>query len=110
MTPPPTRYGASFVVTAVSVVALSMVLLLSLVEVLVQTATASERWRKGGPVAVQAIRDLTAAQRAELAEESQWVDRRAGILSIPIENAMDLVLEELARDPAAATGGVNGPR
>jgi hypothetical protein len=73
------------------------------VTVLVHSATEREVARKGGTVSSRAYRDLADAQRAELEEEAQWVDRRAGILSIPIERAMDLVVEELARDPESAT-------
>jgi hypothetical protein len=70
---------------------------------LVRCEQASNEVEKAAVVGTRAYQELAATQRAELAEEPQWVDKRAGILSIPIERAMTLVLEDIRRDPAAAT-------
>ncbi len=97
------RPSASGAVTLAALVALGLLGTVSAVTVFVQSATEREVARKGGAVSTRAYRDLADAQRAELEEEAQWVDRRAGVLSIPIERAMELVVEELARDPENAT-------
>ena len=48
-----------------------------------------------------AVRDLRAQQRGKL-EEYRWIDRGTGMVTIPIERAMELVVEE--RAPAAGGG------
>jgi len=95
--------------TLAALVALGLVGTLSAVTVLVQSATERELARKGGAVSTRAYLDLENAQRAELAEEPQWVDRQAGVLSIPIDRAMELVVEQLAQDPRSATPDPPGP-
>ncbi len=89
--------------TLVAIVVLALVGTLSAVTVLVRIAAEREVTRKGGEVSPRAHLDLENAQRAELEEETQWVDRQAGVLSIPIDRAMELVVEQLARDPASAS-------
>ncbi len=89
--------------TLAAIVGLALVGTLSTVTVLVQIATEREVTRKGGEVSTRAHLDLENAQRAELEEETQWVDRQAGVLSIPIDRAMELVVEQLARAPASAS-------
>jgi hypothetical protein len=73
---------------------------------LVRCEQASNEVEKAALANTRAYQELTVAQRAELAEEPQWVDKRAGVLSIPIDRAMTLVEEEIRRDPQAATRAV----
>ncbi|MCA9773480.1 MAG: hypothetical protein KC466_13785 [Myxococcales bacterium] len=52
-----------------------------------------------------AARDLAAAQQAELTQYG-WVDRGNGVVRVPIDQAMNLVVRDLqARRRAAAPGG-----
>ncbi len=41
------------------------------------------------------LRGVVAAQQAKLAE-SRWVDQKKGIVAVPIDRAMDLVVRDLA--------------
>ncbi len=49
------------------------------------------------------VRELYAGQLAELNDGPAWVDREKGVVSIPIERAMDIVVNEYIRNPALAT-------
>ncbi|MBN2192153.1 MAG: hypothetical protein JW751_05005 [Polyangiaceae bacterium] len=86
-----------------AILALALVGLVAAVTVMAMEGTALERTRKGGAVNTRPFRDLADAQRADLTEDAEWLDQQAGILSISIDRAMELVIEELARDPTVAT-------
>jgi hypothetical protein len=85
---------------------LSAVLLFALV-VLLQAvfywAERAENRRKVVAVAPEELAALRAAQQEQL-HSYRWVDERAGVVAIPIERAMKLVVEEHAR----ATSGAGG--
>jgi hypothetical protein len=70
---------------------------------LVRREQATNEGSKEEVASTRAVQELLAAQRAELAEEPEWVDKKAGVLSIPVERAMELVVEEVRRDPKRAT-------
>ena len=60
-------------------------------------------------------RDLVAEQSAKLASPASYVDRAKGVVSLPIERAMELTVAGLKQDPnsatapgAAAAGGTGG--
>ena len=50
-----------------------------------------------------AVRDLRTDQLGEL-REYRWIDRDAGTVAIPIERAMDLVVEERAKTAGSGSG------
>ena len=52
---------------------------------------------------LKGVRDLEHGQRAKLEEGYAWADRNKGLVSIPIERAMKLVVDDIARDPNLAT-------
>lgn len=51
----------------------------------------------------QGYRDLKTGQVEKLSAKPTWTDKGQGKVSIPIERAKAKVLEELAKDPSAAT-------
>ena len=62
------------------------------------------------------FRDLVAEQTAQMNAPAAYKDRGRGLVSLPIDRAMDLVVSGLAKDPTSATppppaggtGGVGG--
>ncbi|MGC4068186.1 MAG: hypothetical protein QM784_26770 [Polyangiaceae bacterium] len=80
--------------TLVAVLALAVVVVGLGVTALVrseQTALAAERESAAN---LRPIRELKAAQLAELNASPAWVDRGHGVVTIPISRAMELVVEE----------------
>jgi hypothetical protein len=78
-------------------------LVVAILAALVRREQAMNEGSKEEVASTRAVQELFLAQRAELAEEPEWVNKKAGILSIPVERAMDLVVEEIRRDPTLAT-------
>lgn len=56
------------------------------------------------------VRELTTGQLGELTAPPAYVDEPKGIVSIPIERAMELVVRDLKRNPYAATPGAQTAR
>jgi len=101
--PAPRHSNPSAVAALLAVGVLGLGAVVATLTALVRCEQASNEVEKATPANTRAYQELTAAQRAELAEEPQWVDKPAGVLSIPIDRAMTLVVEDIRRDPAAAT-------
>ena len=96
------RSAPTVLVGTVGVVLLAVILLL--LEVLYQHSSQAEIERKVVAEPPQELRQLEAAQLERLGRYA-WVDRERGIVTIPVERAMDLVVEEAARqEPRAAEG------
>jgi hypothetical protein len=70
---------------------------------LVRCEQATNEVEKAAGANARSYQELVAAQRAELAEDPEWVNKPAKVLSIPIDRAMTLVVDEVRRDPRAAT-------
>jgi hypothetical protein len=49
------------------------------------------------------VRDLTAEQLGKLNAPPAWSDKAKGLVSLPVERAMEVVVADLARDPNTAT-------
>jgi hypothetical protein len=56
----------------------------------------------------QAYRDLVNEQSAKLNAPAAYVDRDKGLVSLPIERAMELTVASLKKDPNSATPGPAG--
>lgn len=58
----------------------------------------------------RAYRDLLADQTSKLAAPAGYVDRSKGVVSLPIDRAMELTVEGYKKDPSSATpaGGGGG--
>jgi hypothetical protein len=94
--------------TLVAVLALSVVAVGLGVTALVrseQTALEAERETYAN---LRPIRELKAAQLAELNATPAWVDRGRGVVTVPISRAMELVLEE-ARNPGRSAPLLGAP-
>jgi hypothetical protein len=89
------RTAPTALVGTVGVVLLAVSLLL--LEVLYQRTSQAEIERKVVAEPPQELRQLEAQQLERLAGYA-WVDRERGIVKIPVERAMDLVIEETERE------------
>lgn len=58
---------------------------------------------KGSTVNARPYRQVRADQEAKLNSPPAWADKSAGAVSIPIESAMNLVVNELRTHPELAT-------
>jgi hypothetical protein len=97
------KLNVGAVATLVTVLALTMVAIVAVLTAMVRNEVDQEVARKGGTANTRPYRDLVAEQRAQLTEEAKWTDKEAGVLSIPIDRSMTLVMTELRRDPGLAT-------
>lgn len=66
-----------------------------LAPVVFERAVAGLRAERGWTSTPQATRDARAAQAARLVQYA-WVDRAQGVVAVPIERAMQLVVDETA--------------
>jgi len=76
-------------------------------------AETSEETAKKELGADRPFRDLVAEQTAKLAQPASYVDRSRGVVSLPIDRAMELTVSGLIKDPNSATppaaaGGTGG--
>ena len=55
-------------------------------------------------VARDTIRAQVINDQAELVDRYQWVNQPEGVIRVPVERAMELVVEELKAEQAAASG------
>jgi hypothetical protein len=53
--------------------------------------------------AEEPVRNLTAEQLGRLNAPPAWSDKAKGLVSLPVERAMEVVVADLARDPNTAT-------
>lgn len=49
------------------------------------------------------VRDLQAEQLGKLNAPAAWADKSKGLVALPVERAMEVVVADLARDPNTAT-------
>jgi hypothetical protein len=57
----------------------------------------------GAHAAERPVRDMVATQTSELTQPAGWADKSKGTVKLPIDRAKQVLLEDLARDPNAAT-------
>lgn len=63
----------------------------------------SEEVEKKDVSADRPFRDLVAEQRSKLDSPAAYIDRTKGLVSLPIDRAMEVTLEGLKKDPTSAT-------
>jgi hypothetical protein len=88
-----------------TIVALGTVSMLSItlvVTALVRAETVDEMEKKDVGVD-RPYRDLVAEQTAKLSAPAAYVNRGSGLVSLPIERAMEVTVEGLKKDPNSAT-------
>jgi hypothetical protein len=89
--------GTLLTVGAVATLGIALV-----VTALVRTEVADEHDKKDVS-ADRPLLDLVAEQKAKLNAPAAYVDRGRGLVSLPIERAMELVVGNLKKDPNSAT-------
>lgn len=92
--------GALATLVAVGTVAM---LGISLVVTALVRAEMDEELKKKEVSADRPYRDLVAAQTAQLNAPAAYKDRSTGVVSLPIDRAMELVVSELVKNPNSAT-------
>lgn len=88
--------------TLLSVGAVATLGIALVVTALVRTEIADEHDKKDVS-ADRPLLDLVAEQRAKMNAPAAYVDRGRGLVSLPIERAMELVVGNLKKDPNSAT-------
>lgn len=92
--------GALGTLVAVGTVAFFGIALV--VTALVRTELAEETEKKDVS-ADRPYRDLVAEQRAKLDSPAAYLDKTKGVVSLPIERAMELTVQGFKKDPSSAT-------
>jgi len=89
--------------TILAVGALSMLGISAAVTALVRYEAEATTVAKGGTANLRGIQDLRKVQSKELVEPVRWTERSKGLVGMPLERAMQLVVDDLKRDPNTAT-------
>lgn len=87
--------SSSSILAGLVALASAAALVALLAPVVFERAVDALRAERGWVSTPQATRDARAAQSARLAEYA-WVDRAGGVVAVPIERAMQLVVDEAA--------------
>ena len=93
-TPPEERdpkSSSTLVVGGVGVILLAVVIIL--LQVLFYRTSEAERWRKVISQQPEELRRVQAEQLDQL-NSYRWIDEQNGVVSIPIDRAMELVIQE----------------
>jgi hypothetical protein len=85
------KTSSTLIVGAVGVILLGVVILL--LQVLFHRTAEAERWRKVVSQQPEQLRQLRTQQLDQL-NSYRWVDEQGGVVTIPIERAMGLVVRE----------------
>lgn len=91
---PDPRAVSTFVVGTVCVL-LTVVVFIGLEVLYYKTAGAEFSRKKVETTSVEL--ESTRAEQSQLLENYRWVDKDAGVVSMPIERAMELIVEEHAK-------------
>jgi uncharacterized membrane protein len=89
------KAASTLIVGAVGVILLAVVILL--LQVLFHRTSEAERWRKVVSQQPEQLRQVRTEQLDRL-NSYRWVDEQNGIVTIPIERAMELVVQEHQED------------
>ena len=85
------KSGTTLIVGAVGVILLAVVVIL--LQVLFHRTAEAERWRKVVSQQPQELRRVQAEQ-LERINGYRWVDEPNGVVAIPVDRAMELVIQE----------------
>jgi hypothetical protein len=86
------------IVLAISVIAVALA-----VTALVRNEASSITEEKGSSANLRPIRELRDRQTQALGAPPVWVDKASGQVSLPVDRARQLVLDEIRKDPGKAT-------
>lgn len=91
------------IATIVVVGALSMIAISAMLAALARSERAALDERQSLHADLETIAELRGAQTASLMAAAHWQDKAKGMVAIPIDRAMSLVLDEYRGDPRAAS-------
>lgn len=94
--------NSGILITLVSVLTIATLGIALVVTALVRSEVADEHEKKDVN-AERPMLDMVAEQKAKLDAPAAYVDRGRGLVSLPIERAMELVVSNLKKDPNSAT-------
>ncbi|HMJ10508.1 MAG TPA: hypothetical protein VK524_03825 [Polyangiaceae bacterium] len=94
--------------TIVAVLAISVLGIAAALTALVRYETANHGAQKGVSANMRTVRELTTKQRSQLSAEPSWADKDRQLVAVPVERAMDLVVQDLRTDANLATEGAAG--
>jgi hypothetical protein len=97
------KTNTAVVATIVVVGAFAMISISALLTAMVRSATAEVDATRPTHADLETIAALDKQQLAALHAPAHWVDKSAGKLAMPIERAMQLVVADFRKDPAAAS-------
>jgi len=97
------KTNTAVVATIVVVGAFAMISISALLTAMVRSATAEVDAVRPTHADLETIAALDKQQLAALHAPAHWVDKSAGKLAMPIERAMQLVVADFRKDPAAAS-------
>lgn len=86
------------IVLAISVIAVALA-----VTALVRNEASSITEEKGSSANLRPIQELRQQQTQALANAPAWIDKASGQVSLPIDRASQLVVDEIRKDPGKAT-------
>jgi len=89
--------------TILAVGALSMLGISAAVTALVRYEAEATTVAKGGKANLRGIHELRGKENKVLSEPVRWTERSKGLVGMPLERAMQLVVDDLKRDPNTAT-------
>jgi hypothetical protein len=102
------KQNIGVIVTIVAVGAFAMIAVSLAVTALVRSEVKELSSERSPTADTQTVRELKAGQRASLSSAAHWADRGKGLVAIPLDRAMQLVGEDLRRNPHLATPSLPG--
>jgi hypothetical protein len=102
------KQNIGVIVTIVAVGAFAMIAVSLAVTALVRAEVKELSTERSATADLSTVRELKAGQRAALGNAAHWADRAKGLVAIPLERAMQLVGEDLRRNPHLATPSLPG--
>jgi hypothetical protein len=97
------KQNIGVIVTIVAVGSFAMIAVSLAVTALVRSEVKELSSERSPTADTQTVRELKAGQRSSLSSPAHWADRGKGLVAIPLERAMQLVGEDLRRNPHLAT-------
>jgi hypothetical protein len=97
------KQNIGVIVTIVAVGAFAMIAVSLAVTALVRSEVKALSSERSSTADTQTVRELKAGQRLNLSSPAHCADRGKGLVAIPLERAMQLVGEDLRRNPRLAT-------
>jgi len=97
------RINTGALLTIGAVLAISVVAVAFAVTALVRNEAESITSEKGSTANLRPLRDLREQHTQALGAPPGWVDKESNQVSLPIERAKQLVLEDIRKDPGRAT-------